>query len=135
VSGYDFTNHSIKDGDGYRPAKDMREAMIDGLEQHACCFSEEEAEAAVGALIAEVNLSMAEKLLNRAVSAYRMHDKLLNDQSRAHERAIAVGELTAFRDALCIVHGWDPAEHGDKEGRADEMVIARWQERYPEEWA
>lgn len=132
--GYDFTNHSIKDGDGYRPAKDMREAMVDGLEQHACCFSEEEAEAAVGALIAEVRTTITQALLDRAVAAYRMHNGVLNDDARAHERAIYVGYKDAYCVALCITQGWDPNEDADKDGRADEMVIARWQERFPEEW-
>lgn len=93
------------------------------------------AEDVLARFVEEVQVPVIEALLDRAVSAYRMRDKLLNDESRAHERALSVGEMVAYRESLCIVQGWDPNEHGDKEGRADEMVIARWQERYPEEWA
>lgn len=76
-----------------------------------------------------------ERLADESVTLYRLRDRLIN---RPEERDALVQTLacvSGLRIALCLLKGWDPREESDKEGRADEFIVARWREQHPEDWA
>lgn len=45
------------------------------------------------------------------------------------------GRLTGIRMAICLLNDWDPANDADKEGPADELVVAYWEREHPADWA
>ncbi|MFF9265822.1 hypothetical protein [Streptomyces longwoodensis] len=84
---------------------------------------------------AEGRAEAEERVIAEAIKLYRSRDQLIN---RPDQRALLV-EVTAMaaglRVALCALRGWDVRAESDKEGKADELIVGRWQEQHPEEWA
>lgn len=79
--------------------------------------------------------------------AVRLHRILDADENHYHgsdtstkntvltARLTWIGELIGLRMALCLIHGWDPQEQSDKEGKADQLITNWWERTYPAEWA
>jgi hypothetical protein len=44
------------------------------------------------------------------------------------------GRLIGIRTAICVLQGWNPRDDADKEGPADERVLAYWERKYPADW-
>lgn len=78
---------------------------------------------------------LTDKLCVEVVHRYRAIEGTSGDDTAASVQFLWLGEVTALRIALCLLHGWDPAVEADKEGRADELVMAWWQRNDPEYWA
>jgi hypothetical protein len=75
------------------------------------------------------------QVAEEAVKLYRARDQLINQPEKHAELAYVTGCNAGLRIALCVLQGWDPAEEADKEGKADELVLAVWQSLHPEDWA
>lgn len=75
-----------------------------------------------------------QRIADEAVKLYRARDRMLNDPHTHTERLLIHGEANGLRKALCVLNGWDVEQESDKEGKADQLVIRRWQETHPEEW-
>lgn len=45
------------------------------------------------------------------------------------------GRLVGLRMAICLLNGWDPYRDADKEGPADELVLAYWETQHAADWA
>lgn len=126
--GFDITRYGFDDD------ATARQRLVGVLEDHGCCIDDGWGEQFVQAVLEEQNTALVDALLDQAVKAYRMRDDLINDADRAVEQWYVSGEAIGLRAALCLVKGWDPNADGDKEGRADELIIEHWQAKHPEEW-
>ena len=73
-----------------------------------------------------------DRLCREAVRVHRALDNL--DTSPASARLTWIGELVGLRIALCLAHGWDSQAEADKEGKADELIVAWWEKNFPKEW-
>jgi len=45
--------------------------------------------------------------------------------------ATLYGRLVGVRMGICVLNGWDPCRDADKEGPADELVLAYWENQAP----
>jgi hypothetical protein len=82
---------------------------------------------------------LVDALCREAVQRHRVLDNLREapDYNPKQDLPITltwIGELIGLRMAICLVHGWDPNEESDKEGKADELVTAWWERNHPEDW-
>lgn len=79
-----------------------------------------------------INRRVTNRLCERAVKIHRALDK--NDTAGAAFRHSLIGELIGTRAAICLLNGWDPDRDADKEGPADDLIIAYWEKTYPQDW-
>lgn len=70
-----------------------------------------------------------------AVKLHRALDNSRFDTNADATRFTWIGQLLGLQTALCHIHGWNPAEDADKEGKADELICAWWEREHPQEWA
>jgi hypothetical protein len=85
-----------------------------------------------------INRRATNRLCEHAVKIHRALDAR-DGYDRTDHGAIALhhgllGELTGIRVAICLLNGWSPAHDADKEGPADELVVAYWEKTYPQDW-
>jgi hypothetical protein len=89
-----------------------------------------------------VDQPLIDELCREAARLLRCLDATGNDpEHHSTDRSVRTGALTArvqlhgkvqgLYTALCYIHGWDPREEADTEGKAGELVLD-WQDRNPE---
>lgn len=81
-----------------------------------------------------VDKPLVDALCRETVERHRAYEALLGDPDAHTVRLTYTGEIIGLRMALCYIHGWDPEEESDKEGKADELVTDWWQRNHPENW-
>lgn len=78
--------------------------------------------------------TLTERLCRAAVQRHRAVEATFGDDDTHNARMVWYGEITGLRIALCLVRDWDPEVDADKEGKADELVMAWWERNEPEYW-